>query len=128
MIRPLVLVSLALGVASPALAQETRSSAAAKFHREFVTTDTNKDGAWSLAEVQKRTTRMRPVKGADPTLGKRLAQLWFSRADANKDRKVTELEAQALLAATFRHYDANRDGRIGGSERAAARKAIQSGR
>lgn len=127
MIRPFCLASLVL--AAPAVAQETQATAAAKFHREFVATDTNKDGVWTLSEVQARTTRMHlAAKGGDPALGKRLAALWFARADANRDRKVTEAEAQALLAATFRRYDANGDGRIGGTERAAARKAIEKGR
>ena len=128
MIRPLLLASLVVG-AVPAAAQETPESVAAKFHREFVATDANKDGNWSLAEVQARTTRMRlAAKGADPALGKKLAAVWFARADANKDRKVSEPEAQALLAATFQRYDANGDGKIGGTERAAAKKAIQRGR
>ena len=127
MIRTLVLASLVLG-ATPALAQETQASVAAKFHREFVATDVDKDGSWSLAEVQKRTAHMRPTKGSDPALGKKLAQLWFSRADANKDRKVTEREAQALLAATFKAYDADGDGKIGTTERATAKKAIVKGR
>ena len=128
MIRTLLLASLVLG-ASPALAQETQASAAAKFHREFVRTDANKDGNWSLAEVQARAGRMRlAAKGADPAVAKKLSRLWFARADANRDRKVTEPEAQALLAATFQAYDANGDGKIGGTERAAATKAIRKAR
>lgn len=127
MIRMLLLASVVLAV--PAAAQETAATAAAKFHREFVATDTNKDGAWTIDEVEARTTRMRPAaKGSDLQLGKKLAALWFSRADANKNGKVTEYEAQKLLAATFREYDANGDGKIGGQERAAAKKAIQKGR
>ena len=127
MIRAVVLAPLAL--AAPAVAQETQASVAAKFHREFVATDANKDGLWSLAEVQARTARMHPAGRKDSAaLAKKLAVLWFARADANRDRKVTEPEAQALLAATFQRYDANGDGRIGGDERAAARKAIEKGR
>lgn len=128
MIRPLLFASVFL--ATPAFAQgESQASAAAKFHREFVATDTDKDGSWSLSEVQVRTERMRPAtKDGDPALGRKLAQLWFGRADRDRNGRVTEPEAQALLAATFKRYDANGDGRIGGTEKAAAKKAIAKGR
>ena len=127
MIRNLVLASLILAV--PAAAQETQASVAAKFHREFLATDADKDGLWSLAEVQARTVHMRPAaKGADPALPKKLARLWFARADADRNGKVTEDEAQALLAATFKRYDANGDGTVGGREAAAAKKGIARGR
>jgi hypothetical protein len=64
----------------------------------------------------------------DPVHAKRLADLWFTSADANKDGKVTQPEAQALLAATFAKYDANKDGKIGGDERSAAKSQMQGGR
>ena len=132
MIRPVLLASLVLA-AVPAAAQETReSAAAAKFHREFAQSDKNRDGALSLAEVQVRTAHMRlgasKTGKPDPAVTKRLAQLWFTRADANRDKKVSEPEAQALLAATFARYDANGDGRLGGTERDTAKRALQKGR
>ena len=37
-------------------------------------------------------------------------------------------EAQALLAATFAKYDANKDGKIGGDERSAAKSQMQGSR
>ncbi|WP_374295905.1 hypothetical protein [Sphingomonas sp.] len=113
-------------IALPATAQETQATAAAKFSREFKATDTNKDGVWSKAEVAARIGRMGAAnKKFDKAHTDRLASKWFAAADANKDGKVTEKEAQALLAATFQAYDANRDGRIGAGERSTAKKAIQ---
>ena len=64
----------------------------------------------------------------DPVHAKRLADLRFTSADKNKDGKVTQAEAQALLAATFAKYDANKDGKIGGDERAAAKADVQGPR
>ena len=128
MIRILVLAGVAVGLAVPAAAQETRASAAAKFHREFVASDADANGTLSIAEVQARTARMRLGPNRDPALAKRLAALWFARADANKDRKVSEAEAQALLAATFARYDADKDGQIGTAERATAKKRLEQGR
>ena len=68
------------------------------------------------------------TKAMSPVQSKRLADLWFTRADADKSGKVTPLEAQALLSAVFRRYDANGDGRVGGDERAAARAGVTKGR
>jgi hypothetical protein len=118
--QTLVVLTLA-GLATPALAQETRASAAAKFQK-----DTNKDGVLTRVEVQARIGRMSAGQGrVDPVHAKRMADLWFTSADRNKDGKVTQPEAQALLAATFAKYDANGDGKIGGDERAAAAKGGQ---
>ncbi len=128
MIRTVLITAFAVGVAVPAAAQETPASAAAKFSKEFAASDTDKSGALSLAEVQARTAKMRVGPQKDPAIAKKLATLWFARADANKDRKVTEPEAQALLAATVARYDANKDGRIGATERTAAKKALEKGR
>ncbi|HEX8485474.1 hypothetical protein [Sphingomonas sp.] len=128
MIRILFIAGVAAGVATPAVAQETRASAAAKFSREFVATDTSKDGTLSLAEVQARTVKMRIGASKDPAIAKKLGALWFARADADKNRKVTEPEAQALLAATFARYDADKDGKIGTAERGQARKSLEKGR
>ena len=117
------------GLATPALAQETRASASAKFKAEFAARDTNKDGVLTRAEVQAGISQMKIGPGRpDPVHAKRLADLWFSSADINKDGKVTQPEAQALLAATFAKYDANKDGKIGGDERSAAKSQLQGGR
>ncbi|MDD1451657.1 EF-hand domain-containing protein [Sphingomonas sp. H160509] len=127
--QSLTLLVLA-GLATPALAQETRASASAKFKAEFAASDTNKDGVLTRAEVQARIGNMK-VGGQgrpDPVHAKRLADLWFTSADKNKDGKVTQAEAQALLAATFAKYDANHDGKIGGDERAAAKADVQGPR
>ncbi|MEG3163483.1 EF-hand domain-containing protein [Sphingomonas sp. PB2P19] len=118
--QTLAILALA-GLATPALAQETRASAAAKFQKEFAASDTDKDGVLTRAEVQARIGQMKAGQGrVDPVHAKRMADLWFGSADRNKDGKVSQTEAQALLAATFAKYDANGDGKIGGDERAAA--------
>ena len=125
MIRTALFLSAAVGLAMPALAQETQASAAAKFKHEFAASDTNRDGALEESEVQARIGRMKVGPGQpDPAHAKRLADLWFASADRNKDGKVTEAEAQALLAQTFRRYDANGDGKLGGGERAAATREL----
>lgn len=117
------------GLATSALAQETRASVSAKFKAEFAARDTNKDGVLTRAEVQAGISQMKVGPGRpDPVHAKRLAELWFSSADTNKDGKVTQPEAQALLAATFAKYDANKDGKIGGDERSAAKSQMQGSR
>ncbi len=114
---------LALLAAVPAGAQETRASAAAKFSKEFALSDANRDGVLTRAEVQARIGKMGAgAKKLDPVHAKRLTDLWFDKADVDKNGKVTQPEAQALLAATFAKYDADKDGKIGSRERAAAKK------
>jgi Ca2+-binding EF-hand superfamily protein len=108
----LVFAPLLLGASlgSALLAQETRASAAAKFAKEFAATDTNHDGVWSRDELQARITGMGTgAKKIDAVHAKRLADLWFDRADTNKDGKVTQAEAQALLAAMMQRYNAARN-------------------
>ena len=112
-------------LAVPAAAQETRASAAAKFKTEFALSDAIKDGVLTRAEVQARISRMGAgAKKIDAVHAKRLTDLWFDKADADKNGKVTQPEAQALLAATFAKYDANRDGKIGTTERQTAKQAV----
>ena len=107
MTRFLVAGLIAASLAAPALAQDTRASAAAKFSREFKARDTNKDGVLSKAEVKAAILRMGAGKQKiDAVHAGRLADLWFEKADANKDGKVTEAEAQALLSRTFDEYEA----------------------
>ena len=123
-LAPLALVGAA-SLAAPAAAQETRASAAAKFKAEFAQSDTNHDGVLTRAEVQARIAQMKVGPGRpDPVHAKRLADLWFDRADADKNGKVTMAEAQALLAATFKRYDTDGDGKIGPEERGTAKRAL----
>jgi Ca2+-binding EF-hand superfamily protein len=125
MIRTAITLALAATLAAPALAQETRASAAAKFKSEFAQSDADKNGALTRAEVQARIGQMKVgAKRPDPVHAKRLADLWFDRADSDKNAQVTEAEAQALLAATFKRYDADGDGKIGAGERGVAKKAL----
>ncbi|MDE0878302.1 MAG: EF-hand domain-containing protein [Sphingomonas bacterium] len=126
LIAALALTAPLTAIATPAFAQETEASAAAKFKKEFAATDTNKDGYWSRAEVNARVARMRDGKGkADQAKIKRLADMWFNTADTNRDGKVSEPEAEKLLKAMFRRYDANGDGKVGGAERAAAKADLR---
>ena len=123
----LAILPLAVGAsfAASAVAQETRASATAKFKSEFAQSDTDRDGVLTRAEVQARIAQMKVGPGRpDAVHAKRLADLWFDRADANKTGKVTQTEAEALLAATFKRYDADGDGKIGSAERGVAKKAL----
>lgn len=118
-VRHLVLVPL-LVLAGPLAAQETQASATQRFSREFAQSDVNKDGVLTREEVAARMGRMKAgAKKMDPVHVKRLTDLWFTRADLNKNGKVTEAEAQTLLTAVFKRYDRNGDGKLGGDDRAA---------
>lgn len=113
-------------LAAPVAAQETRESAAAKFRAEFARSDLNKDGVLTRDEVTVRMGRWRAgQKKVDAPQVKRLTDLWFGRADANGNGKVTEAEAQRLLTAVFDRYDRNRDGKLGGEDRVAAKPKAQ---
>lgn len=115
-------------LSSPALAQDRPATARAKLSTEFKATDTNKDGVLTRAEVASRFARMRTTASRiTPEQQKRLGDLWFTRTDANKDNKVTEAEAQALLGRVFDRYDVNGDGKIEPGERAAALKSAKEG-
>ncbi|WP_347092227.1 EF-hand domain-containing protein [Sphingomonas parapaucimobilis] len=107
MTRFLVAGLIATTLSVPALAQDTRASAAAKFSREFKARDTNHDGVLTKAEVKAAIMKMgNGKKQIDAVHAQRLTDLWFDKADANKDDKVTEAEAQALLSRTFDEYEA----------------------
>lgn len=120
---PRLLLLPLLALAAPAFAQETRASAAAKFRTEFTQSDANGDGVLTKAEVAARMGRMKAgAKPMDPVHVKRLTDLWFTRADLNKNGRVTEKEAQMLLTAVFDRYDRNGDGKLGGEDRVARPK------
>lgn len=126
MYRLIAATAALAALVAPALAQETRASAAAKFKAEFAASDANKDSVLTKPEIVARIGRMRVGRAkADPARTQKLADLWFANADADKNGKVTEGEAQALLAATFARYDANKDGKVGAGERGAAKRALQ---
>ena len=106
MTRFLLTGLIAATLAVPAMAQDTRASAAAT-SREFKARDTNHDGVLTKAEVKAAIMKMgNGQKKIDPVHAQRLTDLWFDKADANKDGKVTEAEAQALLSRTFDEYEA----------------------
>ena len=54
MIRTLLTLATLASLAAPAVAQETRASATAKFKTEFAQSDTDHDGVLTRAEVQAR--------------------------------------------------------------------------
>lgn len=112
-------------VTAPAQAQETRSSAAAKLGAEFAASDANKDGYLSPPEFEARAAKMKVGGGRtlDPVHAKRVATLFFARADADKDGRVSKAESDALMGAIFNAYDVNKDGKVDGAEAAKARAA-----
>lgn len=108
-----------------ALGQETRASATAKLDKEFAASDTIKDGFLSRGEVEARMAKMKMASGRtlDATHAKRVAALFITRADTNKDGKVSRAESDALMGAVFSAYDTNKDGKVDGTEAARARAA-----
>lgn len=58
--------------------------------------------------------------------GMRMGGMWFERADANKDGKVSLAEASAGALAMFDRADANKDGTISPEEHKAARDAMRT--
>lgn len=117
-------------LATPVLAQPAKKPALAatvdpRLKAEFAKSDTNKDGVLSRAEVDARIERMNVGKTkVPPERSRMLAAVWFARADANKDGKVTPFEMQKLFRAMAQKYDTNGDGVVSIEERAAARAAI----
>lgn len=123
-----ILLLVALLLPAPALAQETRASAAKKLDGEFAASDANKDGFLSLAELEARMGKMKVAGGKTlpPAKAKQIARLFLARADANGDKKVSEAESQAMMRAVFARYDVNGDGKVEGAEAAQARAAARA--
>ena len=126
--RTLVFTAVLATLALPAAAQETRASAQAKLAAEFKASDRNGDGFLSREEMLARVARMRPAGakgGLDTQHASRIADLFFARADTNKDGKVSRAESDALMGAVFDRYDLNGDGKVDGAEAAKARAAVK---
>lgn len=121
-------LTLAVLLAAPAAAQETRASANAKLDAEFKQSDANKDGFLSRAEIEKRLRRMKVAGGRtlDPVQAKRISALFLARGDINKDGRVSRTESRALMGAVFARYDSNGDGRVEGAEAQQARAAARA--
>lgn len=116
------------GIAAPALAQETRATATAKLDREFVVMDANGDASLSKAEVAARIGRMKMgPRPLTPRQKQTLVNLWFGRADADRNGKVTRGEARAVMGQVFRHYDRNGDGQVNRAEQGAAQAQLRRG-
>ena len=132
-----VLFFAALAGAAPALAADRKpvapSARAAKPARpakidrvaaEFAATDVNHDGVLERPEVDARVARMHLASGkVAPADLKALGDVWFARADTNRDGRITRGEMNALLTATAARYDTNHDGVVSVAERSAARAA-----
>ncbi len=58
--------------------------------------------------------------------GMGMGQAWFDRADANKDGKVSLIEASTAPLAMFDKVDTNKDGTISPEEHEAARKEFRA--
>ena len=111
-----------LAVAAAPAKHRTAPAVDARLMTEFRASDTNRDGVLDRAEVAARTARMRAMNGSTSAADmKALGNVWFTRADANHDNKVTPAEMQAVFRATFREYDTNHNGRIEPAELAAAK-------
>ena len=119
---------LAVLLAAPAAAQETRASANAKLDAEFKQSDGNGDGFLSRAEIEARLRRMKVAGGRtlDPVQAKRISGLFLARGDTNKDGRVSRTESRALMGAVFARYDSNGDGRVEGAEAQQARAAARA--
>lgn len=121
-------LTLAVLMAVPAAAQETRASANAKLDAEFKQSDANKDGFLSRVEIEARLRRMKVAGGRtlDPVQAKRISALFLARGDINKDGRVSRTESRALMGAVFARYDSNGDGRVEGAEAQQARAAARA--
>lgn len=126
---PLLAAALAATIAVPAAAQETRASASAKLAAEFKASDKDGDGYLSRKEMLARVDAMRTTRGGiDSTHAGRIADLFFARADTNKDGKVSRAESDRLMGAVFNRYDLNGDGKVDRAEAAKARAEARSGK
>lgn len=122
---PLALIAL---VATPALAapkKEPVRTAAVKTDprllAEFRARDLNHDGVLTKSEVAAGIAKMRVGKGpSGAAQTQALTDLWFSRADANGDGKVTLAEMQGLMTRVAAQYDTNHDGVVSIAEQRAA--------
>ena len=94
---------------------------------EFAASDTNRDGVLTRAEIDARTARMHVAGGrVAPADVKRLGDIWFARADANGDARITKAEMATMMAALASRYDTNHDGTVSVAERKAARAAAMA--
>jgi len=125
-LRPAFLALLALGVTTPALAKTGPVRTATiktdpRLVAEFNARDTNHDGALTKQEVAAGIARMRVGKGPNAAAQTQaLTELWFSRADANRDGRVTMPEMQQLMVNVAAKYDTNHDGVVSREEQRAA--------
>ena len=128
-IRPLLLALLALG-AAPVLAAGPVKTGPVKtggirtdprLVAEFKARDTDRDGVLTKAEVAAGVARMRVGKGPGAAAQTQaLTDLWFSRADADGNGKVTLPEMQGLMVKVAARYDTNHDGTVSREEQRAA--------
>ncbi|KRB79492.1 hypothetical protein ASE00_19880 [Sphingomonas sp. Root710] len=134
------------GFVTKAEADAARAAMKAKFaerraerrDERFAALDTDKNGALSKEEF---SVRQRPGGGDGEHRGHGrhgmhrggmggghfgMGGMWFDRADANKDGKVSLAEASAGALAMFDRVDTNKDGTISPEEHKAARDAMRA--
>ena len=130
------------GFVTKAEADAARATMKAKFaeRREerrderFAMLDTDKNGSLSKDEFSARPPRSEDMEhgrmhrghGMRHGGGMAMGGMWFERADANKDGKVSLAEASAGALAMFDRADANKDGTISPEEHEAARDAMRA--
>lgn len=117
-------------LAAPALAAiETRNTLVVKLQREFPAHDLDRNGSISRAEFQTLMSRLATSRGQ--TNARKVAEatdLWFRRADSDRNTRITPTEANVLLQAYYARYDADRDGRLSDAEQMSAADLIVQGR
>ena len=100
----------------------------------FAMLDTDKNGSLSKGEFSARPPRpegkehgrMHRGHGMRHGGGMPMGGMWFERADANKDGKVSLAEASAGALAMFDRADADKNGTISPEEHKAARDAMRA--
>lgn len=138
------LLALALGLATPAIAQPapppggsatrdplgdatvSRKAAESQAAARFDALDTDKDGVLSPAELA-AAVPARPGAGARSGGRGNRAGGWMARMlDANGDGRITRDEFVAGMLRRFDRMDANHDGQLTSAERQAAREEMRA--
>lgn len=130
------------GFVTKAEADAVRTAMKAKFaerrderrDERFAMLDADKNGSLSKEEFSARPPRpegkehgrMHHGPGMRHGGGMPMGGMWFERADANKDGKVSLAEATTGALAMFDRVDTNKDGTISPEEHKAAGEAMRA--
>jgi Ca2+-binding EF-hand superfamily protein len=115
---------LALGLASPALAQMPaqpvgRAEFLAQGKARFAAADANHDGVLTKEEMSAVIAQR--MGGTPP---QQMVDAIFGAMDRDHDGKVTAAEGEALRTATFDQIDSDHDGTLSPEEMMAAQQAM----